>query len=113
MEALRSMLAAKRPITNADRVAVLAYFAGTHMGMPQFRTRDISRLNAACGQPPFSNAAVAVKMARLKGWLHQRGGHLALTDLGTTFVERLPDPDIGLAKPLPPRGGRPPKKRPV
>lgn len=111
MEALRQVLAQKKPITNADRVAVLAWFATNHMGMQTFRTRDISRLNAAVGQPPFSNAAVAVKMARLKGWLQQRAGQLALTDLGVQFVDRLPDPDIGLAKPLPPRGGRPPKKK--
>lgn len=110
MEQLRNFLAQKKPITNADRVAVLGWFAQTHLGMPGFRTRDISRLNAACGQPPFSNTAVAVKMAKLKGWIVSKGGSMALTDIGQTFVDRLPDPDIGLAKPLPPRG-RPSKKK--
>ena len=51
----------KRPKTDVDRVACLAYYLTHYRETPHFKTLDISKLNTEAGQIKFSNAAKAVQ----------------------------------------------------
>jgi len=84
----------KRPITDIERVACLAYYLANYRDTPHFKTLDLSALNTEAAQPKFSNASVAVDNARQAGLLvPATKGNKQISAAGEKFVELLPDRD--------------------
>lgn len=82
----------KRPSTQIERVACLAYYLTHHRGAPHFKTTDISMLNTEAAQAKLSNASYAVRDATRSGLLATATkGMKQLSALGEKYVEALPD----------------------
>jgi hypothetical protein len=79
-------------------MACLAYYLTHYREQPQFKTVDLSTLNAEAAQPKFSNAAQAVDNASKVGILiSSGGGSKQLSAAGELFVQKLPDYDAARA----------------
>lgn len=88
----KDFLYEKRPETDVDRAACLAYYLTHFRDMPHFKTTDISKLNTEAAQPKLSNAAYAVNNATQRGFLTPAGKNLKqLTVIGEQYVAALPD----------------------
>jgi len=88
----RHFILEKRPATDVERVACLAYYLEHMRGMRQFKTLDISKLNTEAAQPKFSNPSVAISNALRAGYLAEGSkGHKQLSAPGEHFVLALPD----------------------
>ena len=88
----KDFLLEKRPTTNMDRVACLAYYLGHYRDMPHFKTTDISKLNTEAAQIKFTNTSYAVRDAAKSGYLAAvTKDTKQLTAAGEKFVEALPD----------------------
>ena len=88
----KEFLRDKRPVTDVERVACLAYYLAHYRDTPHFKTFDISSLNTEAAQPKFSNASVAVDNAKATGYLVPGAkGTKQLSAAGEKFVELLPD----------------------
>jgi hypothetical protein len=88
----KQFLLEKMPKSDIERVACLAYFLVAYMGVPTFKTVDISKVNTEAAQPKFSNAAYAVSNAVRAGFLADAGkGQRQLSAMGEQFVLALPD----------------------
>lgn len=88
----KEFLLDKRPTTDIDRVACLAYYLTHYRDVPQFKTIDISKLNTEAAQRRFSNAAHTVENATRKEYLvTSTKGTKKLGVVGEVFVEALPD----------------------
>lgn len=88
----RHFLLEKRPATDVERVACLAYYLEHLRGMRQFKTLDISKLNTEAAQPKFSNPSVAISNAVRSGFLGEAAkGYKQLSAPGEHFVLALPD----------------------
>jgi len=88
----KDFLFQKRPKTDIERVACLAYYLTHYRETPHFKTVDISLLNTEAAQIKFSNAAYAVTNATNAGLLAPAGkGAKQLSAQGERFVEALPD----------------------
>ena len=90
----KEFLHEKRPQTDVDRIACLAYYLAHYLGTPHFKTLDLSKLNTEAAQLKFSNAAKAVENATRAGLLVQAlKGAKQLSALGELYVQALPDKD--------------------
>jgi len=88
----------KRPKTDVDRVACLAYYLTHYRDTPHFKTLEISKVNTEAGQIKFSNAAKAVDNASSAGLLIQAGkGKKQISAIGELYVQALPDRDAARA----------------
>jgi len=88
----KEFLVEKRPGTDVERVACLAYYLTHYKNQPKFKTLDISKLNTDAAQPKFANTAVAVKNAIRLGYLAPASqGMRQLSAAGEQFVRALPD----------------------
>lgn len=88
----KEFLLEKRPKTNHDRVACLAYYLTHYRDTPYFKTLDISKLNTQAAQPKFTNPSVAIKEATRRGILVPAGaGKKQLSALAEQYVQALPD----------------------
>jgi hypothetical protein len=89
----KQFLAAKRPETNYERMACLAYYLTRMRNTSQFKTRELSELNTEAAQPRLSNAAVFVTDATSKyQYLSAAGGgKKQITARGEALVDALPD----------------------
>lgn len=88
----KEFLLDKKPTTDIDRVACLAYYLTHYRDIVQFKTIDISKLNTEAAQRRFSNAAHAVENATKKEYLvTSTKGAKQLGVVGEVFVEALPD----------------------
>ena len=88
----KEFLRDKRPATDVERVACLAYYLAHYRDTPHFKTFDISSLNTEAAQPKFSNASVAVDNAKSTGYLVPGAkGTKQISAAGEKFVELLPD----------------------
>jgi hypothetical protein len=88
----KEFLREKHPVTDADRVACLAYYLAHYRDTPHFKTIDISTLNTEAAQPKFSNASVAVDNATRDGYLAPAAkGNKQISAAGEKYVELLPD----------------------
>jgi hypothetical protein len=93
-QSAKQFLAEKRPQSDVERVACLAYYLAHYRNVPHFRTVDVSKLNTEAAQFKFSNAAVAVNNAALRGLLTSAGkGNKQISAVGEQFVAALPDRD--------------------
>lgn len=82
----------KKPVTDIERVACLAYYLTHYQSTPHFKTLDLSKLNTDAAQIKFSNAAAAVDNATKAGLLVQATkGAKQLSALGELYVQALPD----------------------
>jgi hypothetical protein len=91
----KAFLTGKRPSTDVERIACLAYYLTHHRNTAHFKTKDISALNTEAAQPKLSNAAFAVKNATQQSkYLAPAGkGQKQITALGEAVVAALPDRD--------------------
>lgn len=88
----KEFLAQKRPETDIERAACLAYYLTHFRNTPQFKTLEISKLNTEAAQVKFSNAAYAVDNALRRGFLASAShGNKQITAMGEQFVLALPD----------------------
>jgi len=89
----KQFLAQKRPTTEYERVACLAYYLTHTRNTPQFKTNDLTALNTEAAQRKLSNPSVAVGDATTKyGYLSSAGdGKKQITNLGEIVVDALPD----------------------
>jgi hypothetical protein len=89
----KDFLRAKRPNTEVQRIAVLAYYLARYRDTPDFKTGDITKLNTAAAGARFSNAARFVDNAtRAAHFLAPAGkGKKQITAHGEEVVEALPD----------------------
>lgn len=94
-QTIKQFVTSKRPKTQYERVACLAYYL-THIGStPQFKTRDITLANTSAAQPKLSNPAQVVEHATQPyKYLSAAGkGAKQITALGEAVVDALPDRD--------------------
>jgi hypothetical protein len=94
----KEFLLDKRPKTDVERVACLAYYLTHYRSTPHFKTIDLSKLNTEAAQAKFSNAATAVDNATSGGYLIPvTRGNKQLSAAGEVFVQNLPDRDAARA----------------
>lgn len=90
----KEFLRDKKPASDVERVACLAYYLTHHRDISHFKTVDISALNTEAAQPKFSNASMAVDNASKAGLLVQAlKGAKQLSASGEHYVQLLPDRD--------------------
>ena len=88
----KDFLFGKRPTTDVDRVACLAYYLTHYRDSARFKTTDISKLNTEAAQIKFSNPSAALNNAIRAGLLTSTArGERQLTAHGEKYVEALPD----------------------
>jgi hypothetical protein len=89
----KQFMAEKRPSTDVERIACLAYYLTHARETPRFKTRDLTDLNTEAAGDRFSNAAYSSKNAMdQSGFLAQAGkGTRQITKRGEDVVEALPD----------------------
>jgi hypothetical protein len=91
-QTVKQFIASKRPETQYERVACLAYYL-THVdNTPQFKTRNITKANTAAAQPKLSNPSQVVADAtKTYKYLSSAGkGAKQITSLGEAVVDALP-----------------------
>lgn len=88
----KEFLHQKRPSTDVDKVACLAYYLTHYRNSPYFKTIDLSQLNTEAAQIKFSNAAQSVDNAAKSGLLVPAvKGQKQLSSAGELYVQELPD----------------------
>ena len=106
----KEFLLEKRPDTNVERVACLAYYLAHYRDIPQFNTIDINKLNTEAAQTKLSNPSQAVSDAVKTGYLAAAAkGMKQLSMHGEQYVEALPDRDA--AREVRPRTSRRSRRR--
>jgi hypothetical protein len=88
----KQFLLEKRPATDVERMACLAYYLTHYREKAQFKTADLSHLNTEAAQDRFSNPALASSNAIKQGYLAHAGqGNRQLSAIGERYVQALPD----------------------
>jgi hypothetical protein len=88
----KEFLFEKKPQTDVERIACLAYYLTHYRSTPHFRTADLSLLNTEAAQPKFSNTAFSSNNAVKLGYLvPSTKGQRQLSAAGERFVLALPD----------------------
>lgn len=107
----KEFLAEKKPSTELERVACLAYYLTHYRDTPHFKTVDISKLNTEAAQIKFSNPARAVDNAAKAGFLVPASqGNKQLSALAEQYVQALPDRGAAKAAVADSRPRRKPKR---
>ena len=108
----KAFLALKKPDSNPERIACLAFYLTYYRETPHFKTPDITKLNVEAAQPALANAKAAVNDAAKKSHFLAAagGGKKQITSRGEALVNNLPDREkarIALAElPLKRKGAR-------
>ena len=90
----KEFLFQKKPETEVERAACLAYYLSRYRDVQQFRTIEISKLNTEAAQTKLSNASHTVRNAVSAGYLAAaEKGMKQLSAQGEQYVEALPDRD--------------------
>ncbi len=88
----KDFLFSKKPQTDVERVACLAYYLTHYRDTPHFKTLALSKLNTEAAQLKLSNAAYATANATRTGFLVPASkGMKQLSVVGEIYVEALPD----------------------
>lgn len=88
----KAFLLEKRPQTESERVACLAYYLTHYRDEPHFKTLELSKLNTEAAQIKFSNPTRAVDNAVGAMFLIPAGqGKKQLSAIGELYVQSLPD----------------------
>ena len=99
----KEFLLQKKPNTNVERIACLAYYLARYRDILQFKPIDINKLNTEAAQTKLSSASYAVRDAVNAGYLAAATkGMKQLSARGEQYVEALPDRNA--AKATGPRG---------
>lgn len=90
----KEFLLQKKPNTNVERVACLAYYLTHYRGTQKFKTIEINKLNTEAAQTKLSNASYTVIDAVRAGYLAEATkGMKQLSAQGEQYVDALPDRD--------------------
>jgi hypothetical protein len=83
----------KRPSTDVQRIACLAFYLTHAKGQNHFKTADLTKLNTEAAAVKLSNAAVSVMNAtdHSKFLSQAGGGKKQITSIGEDIVNALPD----------------------
>lgn len=82
----------KRPVTDIEKIACLAYYLSYYRNTPAFKTEDLSELNREAQQVRLSNPSASARNAVQFGYLSPAGGgRKQITTTGEAAVEALPD----------------------
>lgn len=88
----KAFLIEKRPQSDVERIACLAYYLTHYRDQPNFKTLDLSKLNTEAAQIKLSNPTRAVDNASSAHFLIQAGqGKKQLSAIGELYVQALPD----------------------
>ena len=88
----KDFLSQRKPKTDVERVACIAYYLTHYRTTKHFKTIDIANLNTEAGQRKFANAATSVGNATRAGFVAAVSrGMKQLTAEGKRYVEALPD----------------------
>ena len=109
----KTFLREKRPGTDVQKIACLAFYLTNYKDKPHFKTSDLKAVNIEAGGAAFSNIAQAVVNAtRQNKFLSPVGkGNKQITTLGEDVVEALPDQEKVKAVLVSSRGRRRRKTR--
>ena len=106
----KEFLLQKRPNTNVERVACLAYYLTHYRDIPYFKNTDINKLNTEAAQIKLSNVSYTIKDAIRAGYLTAATKDTKqLSAEGEQYVEALPDRNA--AKEVKPRSSKRSRKR--
>ena len=106
----KEFLLQKRPNTNVERVACLAYYLTHFRDISQFKNIDINKLNTEAAQTKLSNPSHAVRDAVRAGYLAAATKDMKqLSAQGEQYVDALPDREA--AKQVKPRTLRRSRKK--
>ena len=101
----KEFLLEKRPNTNVERVACLAYYLTHYRDTPHFKNTDINILNTEAAQTKLSNPSHTVRDAVRSGYLAVATKDMKqLSAQGEKYVEALPD--RGAAKEARPKASK-------
>lgn len=82
----------KRPKTDVERVACLAFYLTHYRDIPHFKTFDITKVNTEAAQHKFANASKTLANAMAYGYLAPGAkGTRQLSAAGEQFVLAMPD----------------------
>ncbi len=84
---LVEMIQEKKPGTNAQRIAVFAYYRERHEGQSRFGREDLRAYFAKAKLAPAGNYDRDFVEAVKKGWVHEDGTESYLTSKGIEVVE--------------------------
>jgi hypothetical protein len=89
----KQFMALKKPVTDVERIACLAYYLTHARDAMHFKTGDLTALNTEAAGLRFSNASQAANNAmNQNGYLAQAGkGNRQITPRGEAVVEAMPD----------------------
>ena len=88
----KAFLIEKRPQSDVERIACLAYYLTHYRDQPTFKTLELSKLNTEAAQIKLSNPARAVDNAAGAHFLIPAGqGKKQLSAIGELYVQALPD----------------------
>jgi hypothetical protein len=88
----KQFIAQKRPSTDYQRIACLAFYLTHHRGTPEFKTRHITKLSTEAALK-LSNPSRDVQnsVSAYRFLVPAGGGKKQITSLGEAIVEALPD----------------------
>jgi hypothetical protein len=90
----KQFLNEKRPRTDVERVACLAFYLTHYRSTPEFTTLDISKINTEAAQRKLANPTAAVNNAAQYGYLVPASkGNRQISAPGERYVQLLPDYD--------------------
>ncbi len=88
----KAFVVSKKPTTDVERAACLAFYFTQTGGNNRFKTRDLTKLNTDAQLPRFSNPSVVARNAVNAGlFALAGGGYKMLTPGGEAYVGALPD----------------------
>ncbi len=95
----KQFMALKRPTTDVERIACLAYYLTYAREVLHFKTTDLTSLNTEAAGLRFGNASQAASNAmNQNGYIAQAGkGNRQITPRGEALVEALPDREAVIA----------------
>jgi hypothetical protein len=90
----KQFLFEKKPMTDVERIACLAYYLTHFRETPHFSTLELAQLNTEAAQPKFSNTSYAANNALNAGYLVAAARNARqISAAGEMFVMALPDRD--------------------
>lgn len=81
------LLQAKQPGSNAQRIALFAYYREKYENLPRFSREDLKPYFSKAKEPPASNFDRDFVEAVRKGWIHEESSDSYLTTKGVEAVE--------------------------
>ena len=94
----KEFLLQKKPQSDVERVACLAYYLTHYRNTPHFKNTDITAINTEAAQPRLSNPSMSISNAVRGGYLAQAPkGDRQISAQGEQFVLALPDREAAKA----------------